>query len=630
MDKITPDSPLARSKDLIADNVAKLRALFPELVTESEHGHAVNVDVLKQLVGDATVTEADEKYGLNWHGKRAARKLALTPSAGTLRPAKEESVDWDTTQNLMIEGDNLEVLKLLQKSYSGKVKMVYIDPPYNTGGEFIYDDDYRDSLRNYKEKLGDNEGFQTSSNSDTTGRYHTNWLSMIRPRLMAAREMLSNEGSIWISIDDHEYPRLRSICDEILGEENFVATIIWQKVYSSKNSASYFSWDHDYIVVYAKQLDDFKVRLLPRSEAARKRYTNRDNDPRGDWKSVDLTGRNKYSKGEYEITGPTGRKFRPSTGRYWIISEEAFWKLDADNRIWWGEDRGAMPSQKKFITEVQQGAVPNTLWSYKEVGHTQDAKRSLMKYVSFNKSGNVLNSVKPPTLIQQTLRIATASEGNDIVVDFFSGSGSTAHGVILQNIEDQGNRRFIGIQIPENLPSDGESFSTIFEMSLSRLRGVSNEIKTDQPDYTGDLGFRVFKLDTSNHKVWDPDAEDLEQTLLANADAVKPDRSDDDLLYELLLKLGLDLCVPIHTREIGTHTIHAVGAGTLLVCLDKQITPADSTALGEGIAAWREELAPLGETTAVFRDSAFQGSNVAKVNLTQTLQQRGIENVRSL
>ena len=629
MQPITPTDPLARSADLIAENVAKLRALFPELVTEGERGYSVNVDVLKQLVGDQTVTDADEKYGLNWHGKRQARRLALTPSAGTLRPAKAESVDWDTTQNLMIEGDNLEVLKLLKKSYAGKVKMIYIDPPYNTGKEFIYDDDFSDALRSYLNKVGGSkEGMRTSSNGDSSGRFHTNWANMIYPRLLIAKELLESDGSVYISIDDHEYTHLRLLCNEVFGEENFVASVVWQKVYSSKNSAKHFSWDHDYIVHYAKQIDNYKVNLLPRSDAARSRYTNRDDDDRGDWKSVDLTGRNKYSKGEYTIVGPTGRNFKPSTGRYWVIAEEAFWKLDADNRIWWGEDKSAMPSQKKFISEVQQGVVPSTLWKYKEVGHTQDAKRALTEHVKFQKSGNVLNSVKPPTLIQRMLLLSTDISSNDLVVDFFGGSGSTAHGVMYQNQLDGGNRRCITVQIPEQLQHEGESFNTIFGMSMQRIRSVSEKIRSE--DSKGiDTGFRVFKLDESNHAVWDPNRDDLAASVNAFTDPIKPGRSDEDVLYELLLKMGLDLCVPIEERDIAGVQVSSVANGTLFVCLAREINRDVALALGKGIPDWRKELGTIGTSTAIFRDAAFTDNN-AKTNLTETLKQWGISEVRSL
>ena len=342
MQKLTANDPETKSPDLVAENVSRLRALFPELVTEGPDGVAVNLDVLKQLVGDRTVTDAEEKYGLNWHGKRRARQLALTPSTGTLRPCPEDSVDWDTTQNLMIEGDNLEVLKLLQKSYAGKIKLIYIDPPYNTGNEFIYPDDFKDSVKNYLELTGQigEGGKKLSSNTEASGRFHTDWLNMMYPRLRLARSLLRGDGCIFISIDDHEVGSLRKICDEIFGGENFVATVIWQKVYAPKNTARHFSEDHDYIVVYAKNSSEWTPELLRRTEAQDALYKNPDEDPRGPWMSDNLTARNYYGDGRYDLIGPTGKKFTPGTGWYWRSSLSKFQELDADNRIWWGANRG--------------------------------------------------------------------------------------------------------------------------------------------------------------------------------------------------------------------------------------------------------------------------------------------------
>jgi adenine-specific DNA-methyltransferase len=450
MKPLTAQDPETHSPDIVAENVEHLKALFPEAFTEGK----LDFEVLKQLLG-GTVEERDEKYGLNWHGKRRARQLALTPSTGTLRPCPEDSLDWENTRNLMIEGDNLEVLKLLQKSYAGKVKLIYIDPPYNTGNDFIYPDDFKDSIANYLQLTGqaNSEGAKLTTNTDASGRFHTDWLNMMYPRLKLARNLLLEDGLVFISIDDGEVANLHKLCAEVFGEENFVTTVIWQKVYSPKNSAKHFSEDHDFIVVYARNADVWRPSLLPRSDEANARYENSDNDPRGPWKPSDLTARNYYSKGLYEVTSPSGAKFTSGVGRYWRQAFEGFQELERDNRIWWGPKGDAMPAQKRFLTEVQQGMVPQTLWFYKDVGHTQEAKKELLKYVKFTDNENVLNSVKPPRLIQRMLQIATTADSGDLVLDFFGGSASTAHAVLSQNETDGGNRRFISVQLPEPLPA---------------------------------------------------------------------------------------------------------------------------------------------------------------------------------
>lgn len=626
MNKITANDPEARSADLIAANIERLKSVFPEVLVDGR----INFDVLRQLLGD-DLDDGDEKYGLNWHGKRLARQVALTPTSGTLRPCPEESVDWDRTGNLMIEGDNLEVLKLLQKSYAGRVKLIYIDPPYNTGNEFIYPDDFKDNISHYLEltRQVDANRRLLSSNTDTSGRFHTAWLSMMYPRLKVAWTLLSEDGCIFISIDDNEVSRLRAICDEIFGEENFVATVIWQKVYAPKNSARHFSVDHDYILAYARHADIWRPTLLPRSKEADARYRNVDNDPRGPWKASDLTARNFYSKGRYEVVGPTGKTFNSGVGRYWRQSYESFTEMAQDNRIWWGPNGDAMPQQKRFLSEVQDGIVPQTIWFYKDVGHTQDAKKELLRYVSFEHNENVLNTVKPTRLIQKILEVATSDEAEDIVLDFFAGSAATGHAVLKQNRVDGGQRRFICVQMAEPLPEAEESMRSLFEMGTARLRNVSKELAASD-DPVGDVGFRVFRLDTSNIRVWDPDPDDLEGTLLDSVDHIKPERSSDDILYELLLKLGIEITLPIETREIAGKSVRATEDGTLITCLDESITGQEVEPLAQGIADWHADSSSSSESTLVFfRDSAFAG-DVAKANLIAILEQRGIANVRSL
>ena len=626
MNRITAIDPEARSTDLVVENIERLKSLFPEALIDGR----INFDVLREVLGDE-LEESDEKYGLNWHGKRLARQVALTPSSGTLRPCPEDSLDWDRTRNLMIEGDNLEVLKLLQKSYAGRVKLIYIDPPYNTGNEFIYTDNFKDNVGHYLEMTGqvDVDRRLLSSNADTSGRFHTAWLNMMYPRLKVAWTLLKEDGCIFISIDDNEVSRLRNLCDEIFGEENFVATVIWQKVYSPKNSARHFSVDHDYILTYARRADTWRRELLPRSEEADARYNNVDDDPRGPWKPSDLTARNYYSRGRYEVVGPTGKTFNSGVGRYWRQSYESFLEMDRNDQIWWGPNGDAMPAQKRFLSEVQEGLVPQTIWFYKDVGHTQEAKKELIKYVSFEHNENVLNTVKPTRLIQHILQVATSSDTDDIVLDFFAGSAVTGHAVLKQNQVDGGNRRFICVQMAEPLPEPEEALGSIFDIGATRLRNVSKEITVEAEDSVKDVGFRVFKLDTSNIRTWEPDLEALERTLIDSVDHIKPERSSEDLLYELLLKLGVEITLPIETREIAGKSVGSTNGGTLITCLDESIATTDVEQLAQGIADWRDEMAPDSDSTVIFRDNAFT-DDVAKANLTAILEQRGMSNVRSL
>ena len=625
MKKINLDDPETSSADVVAANLEHLKVLFPEVFSEGK----VDFDVLKQLVGGA-VDEREEKYGLNWHGKRQARQLALTPSTGTLRPCPEESVDWDTTRNLMIEGDNLEVLKLLQKSYAGKVKLIYIDPPYNTGKDFVYRDDYRDSIRNYLELTGqlDGKNRKVSSNTEASGRFHTDWLNMMYPRIKTARNLLRDDGAIFVSIDDNELHSLRAVMDEIFGPENFIATVIWHKMDSPKNSAIHFSEDHDYILVFARNSETWRPNGLERTEAMLARYKNPDNDPRGPWLLSDLAARNVYREGRYSITTKTGRVIAgPPAGSYWRVSKKKFEELDKDNRIWWGESGDNRPGIKRFLSEVRKGVVPQTYWPWKAAGSTRNAKQELSQLMGATSGEELFVTPKPTRLLVRMLQIGTINGGADIVLDFFAGSGSTGHAVLQANHKDRGNRRCILVQLPE--PTDYPKYPNIAELTKERLRRAAKKITDENPMFTGDLGFRVFKLDSSNIRAWEPDRDDLDEALLENIDHIKLDRSEEDILYEVLLKLGLDLCVPIETRTIAGKSVHSIGSGTLIACLDEKITREEVEPLALGIAEWHADLEPAGDSTVIFRDSAF-ADDVTKTNLTAILEQRKLKNVRSL
>ena len=673
MQKIDATSPEAQSADLVAGNIEQLKAMFPELITESANGVTVNVDVLKTLVGDQTATDADEKYGLNWHGKRRARQLALTPSTGTLRPRPDESVDWDTTQNLMIEGDNLEVLKLLQKSYAGKVKLIYIDPPYNTGKDFVYPDNFQDNIKNYLELTGQVEGGQKiSSNTEASGRFHTDWLNMMYPRLKLARNLLRDDGVILVSIDDVEFPNLRRILDEVFGEENFIASLVWDR--NRKNDAKYFSVGHEYMAVYVKNesvlsanqiifrgekdgVEEVKAEFdrlkhLHNSDWSAVRdglldyyRTIPDDDPKAPLKrftKVDAKGPYRddgninWPGGDgprYEVLHPdTKRPCKLPVSGWRYPTPERFWEEVAKGRIVFGADETTVPRVRTNLFENTDQVMVSVHYSY--------AQTSANEFNSLFDGKRVFDNPKPVSDLRRLTGYLTGPD--DLVCDFFAGSGTTGHAVLAQNAVDGGNRRYILAQLPEPLDMENKDQKiaaefcdqigkprTIAELTKERLRRAAAKVKADNPMFSGDTGFRVFKLDHSNIRAWNPNPADLEQTLFAHQDHLIEGRAESDILYELLLKLGLDLCVPIEQRTVAAKDVHAVGGGVLMACLAPIISREEVEALAQGIIAWHKELAPAGDTTCVFRDSAF-ADDVAKTNLAAILEQYGIQNVRSL
>jgi adenine-specific DNA-methyltransferase len=635
MKKLTDTDPETKSPDIVAENLERLKALFPELVTEGPDGPAVNVDVLKQLVGDKTVTDTDEKYGLNWHGKRRARQLALTPSTGTLRPCPEDSVDWDTTQNLMIEGDNLEVLKLLQKSYAGKVKLIYIDPPYNTGKDFVYPDNFQDNIKNYLELTEQVEGGRKiSSNTEASGRFHTDWLNMMYPRLKVARDLLTPDGALIVTIDDNEGFHLRQMLDEIFGSSNFVANVVWNHTKQSKNDEKYFSRHHNQVLVFSKT-DELQPFGFDRTEENNRNYANPDGDPRGAWRAGDVRSPNYRATLCFPIETPTGNLIAPPANG-WRWSESSIRQKIASGEIIFAEQDTKIV--RKIYLADQEGRTPENLWLAEFAGTTRQANAEL-KELFFE---SPFDTPKPVSLALRFLTLATSADAPEIVLDFFAGSGTSGHAVIAQNAADGGNRRYVLVQLPEPLDPENTDQTiaanfcdklgkprTIAELTKERLRRAAKKIKDENPLFAGDLGFRVFKLDSSNIRAWEPDRNNLEQTLLDHAEHLKDGRTELDILYELLLKLGLDLCVPIEAKTIVGKAVQSIGGGVLLACLATKITRDEVEPLAQGIVNWHKALAPAGDTTVVFRDSAF-ADDVAKTNLSAILNQHGLTNVRSL
>lgn len=589
------DKMRMESVDLTAQNIDKIGALFPNCITETVDANgnlkkAINFELLKQMLsGD--VFEGDEAYEFTWVGKKAAIVEANKPIRKTLRPCPEESVNWDTTENLYIEGDNLEVLKLLQESYLGKVKMIYIDPPYNTGNDFIYRDDFRLSESEYEEELGiyDDEGNRMFKNTDSNGRFHSDWCSMVYSRLLLARNLLKNDGVIFISMDDDEQAALKLICDEIFGAKNFVDTLIWKKIYGGKNDSKWFAHYHDYILVYAKNKEEWHPNLLPRDEKQNERYKNPDNDPRGPWTSADFSQFGPTPNCVYEIVTPNGTKYYPKEGKRWITTYDSYLKLREENRLWFGENGGNMPRIKRYLSEVKSGVNQSTFLDFTEVGHSDEANKELKELMG----GKYFDYPKPTRLLYRLCYLGLNSD--DIVMDFFSGSGTTAHAVMNLNAEDNGNRKFILVQLPEKIDEGSEAYKagyrTICDLGKVRIKKASEKNESTVID----KGFRVFKLDDSNMTdvYYSPDeyTQDLLSYLESN---VKEGRNDMDLLFGCLLEWGLPLSLEYHSEKIDGYTIHSYNDGDLLACFDENVSKKVV-----------EEMAKRNPLRVVFRDSSF-------------------------
>ena len=667
MEIVDKNSPEARSEDVVAENVRQLGELFPELLTEGPLGPSINVDVLKQLVGDRTVSEIDEKYGLSWFGKRDARKMALTPSLGTLLPRPEDSEGWGDTKNLMIEGDNLEVLKLLQKSYSGRVKLIYIDPPYNTGNDFVYPDDFSSGISTYLEVTGQiDSGYKKSTNSESGGRFHTEWLNMMFPRLKVARDLLSNDGFIAISIGQDEIANLIKLASEVFGPENFVSTIT-RVAKTTSNKGTYFAPSVDYVLIIAKTIDSLEPFSLPPGEEYERGFKGQDADGR-----------------KYKPVGLYQASLDPLRGcinqRYWIQCPDGSFCIPPGN---------VFPSQIGEAEQIPPSTSDDKVWRWSAASFLERREELVFKETSTsplldpqgkqsrwnvyvkqyldrrmeegilprdflddmpNSKGtsalkkigmaDVFDYAKPPELIKWLDALIRNSDA--IILDFFAGSGTTGQAVMEQNALDGGNRQFILVQLPEPLLEENKEQAAalafckehnleenIAALTAERLRRAGAKVRSENPMFAGDVGFRVFKLAESNIRAWNPLTEDLEGTLRTSEDHLVEGRSALDVLYEILLKRGLDLCIPIETKEIAGHHVNAVGGGVLFACLDSQIAQTDVETLAEGIVAWRKELSVVGDVNCIFRDSAFD-NDVAKSNMSSILEQAGFTRIQSL
>lgn len=691
MDKLDPKTDGA-SQDIVADNIDKLRELFPDAFTEGSDADGprwkVDFDALKACLGEY-VEDERERYSFTWNGKDRARRIAQTPSAGTLRPCPEESVNWNTTQNLFIEGDNLEVLKLLQKSYHKQVKMIYIDPPYNTGGEFIYPDRFQDNLDTYLRYTGqmDGEGFKTSANSESAGRYHTNWLNMMYPRLRLARNLLKDEGVIVSSIDDHELPNLRHLFDEIFGSENFVACMVWEK--GRKNDAKLVSVGHEYVLIYAKSLahlreldtrwreekpgakeiwreyerlrgkhgdDDRSIEAdlhawyaaLPKSHPSKKWSRYKRVDQHGPWRDRDISWPGGGGP-RYDVRHPiTGQPCKvPERGWIYATAEEMQRQIRL-GLVEFRDDHSEPPFRKAHIRPIKEEFEPDKnddsvdtgngklaaqvrgSYFYKQSQVTVKALRDLM-------GAKVFDNPKDHDEVARLIDYVTSGDPESIVMDFFAGSGTTGQSVLQLNAQDDGTRRYILVQLPEQLDIENKEQRAaalfcdkigkphnISELTKERLRRATKRIKDAHSEWTGDQGFRVFKLTQSNFNAWAPDPANLQRSLLDHQQSMSKDRSSLDILYEVLLKLGLTLTASVEKRDIGGKTVHIIGAGALIVCL----ADAVDLDLVNGIAALKAELAPE-VMRVVFKDNGFT-DDVVKTNAVQILRQAGVEDVKSL
>lgn len=614
IDKITSEDQLSHSKDLIQENIDQLKKLFPEIVSEGK----IDFKSLQQVLGEE-IEDEEEFYRFTWAGKSQSRREAHKPSTGTLRPCKEESLDWDTTQNLYIEGDNLEVLKLLQKSYTGKIKLIYIDPPYNTGKDFVYKDNYKDNLKNYQEVTGqvNSEGKKLSTNSDSDGRYHSNWLNMMYPRLRLARNLLKDDGVIYVSIDDSEFTNLKKLLDEIFGSNNHISTLIRKSKIGGGSDTKFIVKEHEYCFCYSKNNEELNPFFINHDNEYLKRYKEEDNVGRYFWDTLARGGlKNPIS---FDVEAPDGTILNDN----WNRSKERFYDdLKKGDIAFRKRSDGTWNVYFKQRLNVD-GKKPRSLTS--DLGTTIDGKNDIS---SLFDNPKVFSYPKPSKLTKNLMGISGVSE-NEIVLDFFSGSGSSAHGVLNYNLETNLRTKYIQVQLPEIVEEQSETFKEGFikisDLGKERIRRISNKIKDENPEKSKkmDLGFKVFKLDSSNIKSWDGNPENLESSLFDSVSNIKSERTQEDVLYEILLKYGLELTLPIEERDIHGKKVFNVGMGSLFICLGDEIT----SKVAEGIGEWKEECDPE-VCRVIFKDNGF--TDVEKTNSVQILKRFGINEIRSI
>ena len=608
--------------NLLEKNIEFIKELFPNCVEND----VIDFNSLRIALGDS-IEEKDEKYSFLWPGKSISIKNALSPSKSTLIPKKNKSLEWNKTQNIYIEGDNLETLKVLLKTYYRKVKMIYIDPPYNTGNDFVYNDNF--AKRNDDYINFSNQNYR--SNPESSGRFHTDWLNMMYPRLRVARELLEDDGIIFISIDENEIHNLRKICDEIFGENCFVSQLGWQKVYSPKNQAKYFSNDYEFVLCYAKNIDAVKINDLPRTDEMNQRYKNPDNDPRGAWKPGDCVGNGERKNGHYDVVSPTGKIYNVPAGKHWVYAPETMEAMIRDNRIWFGKDGNSFPAVKQFLSEVG-GRKASSLLLHEDFGHTDMAKKDLIKLFP-DLVKPPFDTPKPVKLLKMLSLLGMGKD--DLILDFFSGSGTTAESIFRLNSEDGGNRKFVLVQIEEPLADEEtieKGFKTICDIGEERIRRASKKIYDElkaknesagllnddivDPDSL-DLGFKVFKLESSNIKAWDSSLKLDETSLLDQLETIKEDRTDLDVAYEIMLKYGV-FNMPLEEVKINNKIMFNVGKGFLIIDLNIDTTLDDVEAIG------KEK-----PHCVVFKESGFKDDN-AKLNAVKTLETFGVQDIRCL
>ncbi|MGN1233652.1 MAG: site-specific DNA-methyltransferase [Candidatus Cryptobacteroides sp.] len=618
-----------QSRNIVGSNVEKIMQLFPQCVTErkNENGElelAVDFEKLQLELSDEIIGDGEERYQFTWPEKRKAIREANVRTTATLRPCREESVDFDNTGNLYIEGDNLEVLKVLRETYLGKIKMIYIDPPYNTGSDFVYNDKKKEELTTFEGHNGlfDNDGNmllqEYERNTESDGRFHTKWLNMMYPRLKVARDLLTEDGVIFISIDDCEDKNLRNICEEIFGERNFVAQLIWERAFSPKNDARFVSNSHDYVLMFAKNINQFVIGRLERTEEANSRYSNPDNDPRGVWMSSDISVKTYNKACDYPITTPSGKVIEPPAGRCWSLSKNAFFERLKDNRIWFGPNGDNTPRIKRFLSELKfEGMAPTSILFYKDVGHSQEGAKEVVAL--FGDKG-VFDGPKPVRLLQRLITLANLKD-DSIVLDFFSGSATTAHALLKTNAEKEKHCKFILVQLPEAVSEKkkDQGYKNICEIGKERIRRAGLRIK-EEAGLQGqnlDTGFRVLKLASSNMEdvYYTPETFDSSKLFIDN---VKADRTPEDLLFQVMLELGVELSAKIESRLVAGKEVHFVDDNYLIACFDTDINEAAIT-----------EIAKMHPVYFVMRDSSMSSDNVAD-NFDQIFQHYSKDTVRRI